>query len=73
MELQAEMSGSRETILREAAGIRRSRPDLPDCEAFRAEWDRDRITSGAVSAVAGSYRPRNFGGRRSAKARWPSR
>ena len=31
----------RETILREAAGIWRGRPDLLDYEAIRAEWDRD--------------------------------
>ena len=73
MEMQAERSGSRETILREVAGIRRGRPDLLDCEATRAEWDRDRFEFGAVPAVAGSYRPRNSGGRRSAKARRPSR
>jgi len=46
---------------------------LLDYEAIRAEWDRAWITFGAVSAVAGSYLPRNSGGRRSAKARWPSR
>ena len=73
MEMQEERSGSRETILRESAGIRRGRPDLLDFEAIRAGWDRDRLTFGAVPAVAGSYRPRNSGGRRSAKARWPSR
>ncbi len=31
----------REAILNEAAGIWRSRSDLPDCEAMRAGWDRD--------------------------------
>ena len=31
----------RETMLREAAGIWNGRPDLPDYETMRAEWNRD--------------------------------
>ena len=61
MEMQAEMSGSRETIPRETAGVRRSRPELLDYEAIRSGWDGDRLTFGAVPAVAGAYRPRNSG------------
>ena len=49
------------------------RPGPLDYETIRAEWDRERLTFGAVPAVAGSYLPRNSGGRRSEKARWPSR
>ena len=31
----------REAVLREAAGIWKSRKDLPDFKATRAEWDRN--------------------------------
>ena len=39
--IDQEGCGRRETVLRETAGIWKSRTDLPDFEAVRADWDRD--------------------------------
>jgi hypothetical protein len=39
--IDQEGRGRRETVLRETAGIWKSRTDLPDFEAVRADWDRD--------------------------------